>query len=353
MILPRQTSSAFDNHYYRFFNAQQPEKTISSGKSRDANGAITMTGLGHFSSSENWLLHFQSGRYFIRNFDYGGEFQLGLETKTSTEPKLWPRSGVVGQQWTMKKMEGVDGNTFVLTNALLGEEFYLGLNELNPVMTKDLKRGTQWRIEMNESAGMPAAGSGMIEDVDGAESLPPSASSSASPSASSSPPRYTAPSSPTTFPSPQTTLSPASNTSPPHMSSGAIAGITIGILALLAALATLVLVLRSRHNKAKKAAATTSKRSSHLEHYPPISSPLHGSFTKLSEAGAGVTGRYYAREKEVFAYQAGDGGSGPVEIDSVSVGSVAQELSGDCERREREVVELDCGAAPARPREVM
>lgn len=172
MAQRRDTTDDFGISYYRFFNALQPNKTISSGLFRDASGTLNMTDMDNYSSSENWILFAQAGRYFIRNYDYGGKFQLGIDSKTATVPKLLPRNGTLGQQWTLTKT-GAE-KSWVLTNGLLGSDMMLGLEGLKPVMTKDKEKGNVWVIDVNTSAGKPPTGDAMIQSVNDMEVKSPS-----------------------------------------------------------------------------------------------------------------------------------------------------------------------------------
>lgn len=155
-------------HYYRFFNPLQPNKTLSSGLFKDAAGALNMTTMETYSSSENWQLYYQGGRYFIRNYDYGGDWQLGLTTDMRSEPKLIKRSGALGQQWTLAKSS--DGKGYVVTNGLLGNGSYLALSGTNlvPAMQPSTT-GAVWDIQINPSAGSPASGSNMLTDAENFE----------------------------------------------------------------------------------------------------------------------------------------------------------------------------------------
>lgn len=159
----RRDTKDFDYHYYRFFNALSVGNTITTGINKDKDGILEMTVNETYSSSENWLLYQQSGRYFIRNYDYKEGDQLGVESTSRTDPRLLKRSGGLAQQWTLAKAE--DGKGWRLTNGLLGNDTYLGLQGKKPIMTKDTKSGTVWTIEMNESAGIPEATDPRVQNV--------------------------------------------------------------------------------------------------------------------------------------------------------------------------------------------
>ncbi|KAJ4374158.1 hypothetical protein N0V83_002899 [Neocucurbitaria cava] len=101
--------------FYRFINTEITNYTASAGIFLDTNGAIGMDKSDAYSS-ENWQLFPQGGRYFIRNYDYGPGFQLGLTSENRGTPALYPRSGSVAQQWSIMKVDG----GWQLANGLLG-----------------------------------------------------------------------------------------------------------------------------------------------------------------------------------------------------------------------------------------
>jgi hypothetical protein len=164
-LVPREVVGDFDSkHYYRFYNDVQPNKTISSGIQQSAKGALNMTQSSSFSASENWQLYYQGGRYFIRNYDYLGDWQLGVTAESRSEPKLVTRTGALGQQWTLARTS--DGKGYTLTNGLLGNGSYLALSGKNlvPAMQPSTA-GAVWDIQINQSAGSPKEGSNMFGDV--------------------------------------------------------------------------------------------------------------------------------------------------------------------------------------------
>jgi len=137
-----------DTYYYRFFNNVDQNNTMSSGASRPKY--INMTAQGSLSS-ENWQLFPQSGRYFLRNYDYGGEWQLGLTTQSLIIPSMLPRSGDLGQQWILNQWS--DG-TWSLKNELAGNDSFLSLTYAATVPAMDTNSdGSHWNIEINVSAG--------------------------------------------------------------------------------------------------------------------------------------------------------------------------------------------------------
>jgi hypothetical protein len=112
----RDDAPAFDpKMFYTLSPFAQPKSSLSAGISPSPNGAVNVTALGAYSS-ENWQLFSQSGRYFIRNYDYGATWQLGVTDDNRSVPKLYPRSGSINQQWTLNTVDG----GFELSNGLWG-----------------------------------------------------------------------------------------------------------------------------------------------------------------------------------------------------------------------------------------
>lgn len=146
------STSPFDStRWYRFFNtAAGPNFTLSSGISHDPNDPINMTTVSVSGSSENWQLFFQSGIYFIRNFDYN-IMQLGLSASDSSVPHLMYPAGDLGQQWTISQWP--DGN-WKIQNEMLGSLPILGLSPGNTIPAMDPSgTGSHWNISINPSAG--------------------------------------------------------------------------------------------------------------------------------------------------------------------------------------------------------
>jgi hypothetical protein len=142
----RDDSPAFDStSYYTLNNLNLPSYTLSAGVFLDTNGATNITAYGTVSS-ENWQFFYQSGRYFIRNYDYGSKWQLGLTEDSRSTPKLYPRSGSLGQQWTLNKVNG----GWEMTNGLWGEGtmYALPKNWPLPAMRSEAD-GTVWNITSN------------------------------------------------------------------------------------------------------------------------------------------------------------------------------------------------------------
>lgn len=146
------STTSFDpTRWYRFSNTETgPNITLSSGIDRSTNGVINMTIIQTYSSSENWQLLFQSGIYFIRNYDYG-TLQLGVSTSDSSLPSLMEPTGDLGQQWTISQRS--DGN-WKVQNELLGNVSTFGISDGNTVPGMEPSdTGGEWNISINLSAG--------------------------------------------------------------------------------------------------------------------------------------------------------------------------------------------------------
>jgi hypothetical protein len=118
-------SSPFNaKNYYRFFNSIYPNNTISAGLFYAVNGPINMTTSETFSSTENWQIFYQSGLYFIRNYQAGAAIQLGLTADDLSVPRLLNSSGDLGQQWKLNQWS--DG-TWRMTNMLVSNSSSLGI----------------------------------------------------------------------------------------------------------------------------------------------------------------------------------------------------------------------------------
>ena len=138
--------------WYRLFNNARPANiTLSSGISQDTNGALAMTPMNGFSSSENWQFFYQDDRYFIRNYDYRNVFQLGLASATSSKPSILDLKSDLLQQWLVERE---DDGTYIIRSQRPGNVQALGLaiNDNTPQMTSNLDQA-KWVIDPNQSAG--------------------------------------------------------------------------------------------------------------------------------------------------------------------------------------------------------
>jgi hypothetical protein len=97
-------------------------------------------------SSQNWQLFPQGGRWFIRNYDYGPDYQLGLTTQGGGVPTLLRRSGSLGQQWSITPTDG----GYRLTNGLLGNGTALAVpSQVVDIAMQAASVGTIWNITAN------------------------------------------------------------------------------------------------------------------------------------------------------------------------------------------------------------
>jgi hypothetical protein len=107
---------------------------------------VAMTPAGQHGS-ENWQLFLQSGRYFIRNHDYGAQLQLGLAEDNLSTLMLYPRSGSVSQQWVIDPVPG----GWRLSNGIYGTATVLSLpsgGSTVPGMQRE-GAGETWNIISN------------------------------------------------------------------------------------------------------------------------------------------------------------------------------------------------------------
>lgn len=130
--------------FYTFNNTLLASYTLSTGSAKTYS--IQMTSAGS-QSSENWQIFPQGGRFFLRNYDYGSDYQLGLSQTDQSVPKLYPRSGSLAQQWSILAVDG----GYQLVNGLLGNGTWLELAQKNAVspsmQTGD--SGSTWTIMRN------------------------------------------------------------------------------------------------------------------------------------------------------------------------------------------------------------
>lgn len=135
--------------FYQLLPTTYSKVSLSAGNGQGSGtGAINITDFGSVSS-ENWQLFPQGGRYFIRNYDYGAMYQLGLTEQSSQSPRLYIRNGKLEQQWTIKSISG----GYQLINGLTGSGTSLNLPSgfILPAMRSDAG-GETWNIKDNPSA---------------------------------------------------------------------------------------------------------------------------------------------------------------------------------------------------------
>ncbi|KAF2741299.1 hypothetical protein EJ04DRAFT_517871 [Polyplosphaeria fusca] len=294
-VYRRQGQVSFDaNAFYNFYNDVSPENTLSSGQGQDANGTLDMTEEKVFSSSENWQFYFQQGRYFIRNYDYGADWQLGLSKNSMSVPRLMRTSGALGQQWSLTKE---DSGKWKLTNGLLGNDSALALSVGNTVPgMQPSAKGTHWDIVLNPSAGSPQTPD-MLEDVPNFEVSDPvtSSSVSATPSATSAPaspaPTLASTSSPSAASS-SASISSQSNTVPP-LSVGAVVGIAVGGAIVLVVMAFVSYRLWSRRKERGQRVELGDEPKGQVEYYK------HEERVELGGTPVVQKGEYFKHEHRV------------------------------------------------------
>jgi len=135
-----------------FFNPKEYyyiTTTKYSGYNLVSESDKTPAFLGEFNktSSENWQLFFQNGIFFIRNYRWGANLQLGLTPDNKGSPQLYTRSGDLGQQWTLRQV----GANFVMMNGLLGASANFSFPDGvgRPGMYSNTG-GELWNITINE-----------------------------------------------------------------------------------------------------------------------------------------------------------------------------------------------------------
>lgn len=144
--VPRDDSPDFDSReFYTIKIPNIPGGGLNAGNSKDTNGGVRLDKVSK-TSSENWQLFFQSGRYFIRNYDYGPRYQLGVTEEDRTSPRLYRTSGSVTQQWTLSKVNG----GWEIGNELwgAGARYTLPPDSAQPLMRMETD-GSPWNITIN------------------------------------------------------------------------------------------------------------------------------------------------------------------------------------------------------------
>jgi hypothetical protein len=149
----RDDAPAFDpKMFYRLTPNTRPKDTLSAGtftdsKSYGNQGVVSMNTTAA-SSSENWQIYYQSGRYFIRNYDWTPDWQLGLSDDSIDTPKMYYASGKMSQQWTINK---VDGGWALMNGLSVDGSFLSSPSDLpngGPVMKRE-SSGQVWNITAN------------------------------------------------------------------------------------------------------------------------------------------------------------------------------------------------------------
>ncbi|KAF2030350.1 hypothetical protein EK21DRAFT_37517, partial [Setomelanomma holmii] len=230
----RDDTPAFNSSmWYTIRNVADLNYGLSSGQSMQPQGVVDTQAAGSLSS-ENWQLLYQSGKYFIRNWDYGVGWQFGLTSGNRSQPQLHQiTTGGRALQWTVTKVD----NGWQLANGLLGSDTIMVLNPTGalPLMQLGATNGV-WNITQNPSAleSKPLTGTWTSPVSDFETVTPtPSATASSSLAASVVTVSTTLSSTPSISPSTTGTTQPITNSSSSSLSTGAIAGIVLGALLLL------------------------------------------------------------------------------------------------------------------------
>jgi hypothetical protein len=98
------------------------------------------------TSSENWQIFPQGGSYFIRSYDYGSGYQLGLTSDSRYVPRLYARNGNLSQQWNILPVSG----GFELVNGLWGNSTFYSVTGSGVLGMNGDDTGAVWNITRNE-----------------------------------------------------------------------------------------------------------------------------------------------------------------------------------------------------------
>ncbi|KAL6249145.1 hypothetical protein RBB50_004208 [Rhinocladiella similis] len=239
-------SNLFDsNSYYRLSSDRYPNGVhLSDGYNPDIPASLYLGTTGY--SSENWQIFFQEGIYFLRNYDYGAQYQLAIKTVTDSKPQLLPTSGDLTQQWNITVWP--DG-TRRLVNMAVGDFQYLGVSNnsagvIIPVINT-AEDGSHWTFDINSSAGEVseemAAPLSSIAKV--------STTAAATSTAQSTTPATATATEKSSSPAAAAQASTTSKAS--SLGAGAIAGIVVGVVGLIAFLVAAFLVCARKRKRAR------------------------------------------------------------------------------------------------------
>ena len=148
--------------YFRFANDESPNMTLQINSEDDPEAGLIMKTFDDGGMSENWHLYFESGRYFIRNYLHGKDWQLSLSETNTRFPLLRPRAKDLGQQWLIE--EAGTSSKFKLVNELRGPDYVLSLSRDNDVPTMDRAGDSAWDITVN--TGVDPVPDDMMDDVE-------------------------------------------------------------------------------------------------------------------------------------------------------------------------------------------
>lgn len=154
----------FDSRsFYRFHHKIRPNEDL---RIIDPDGDVDMSKF-NTSSSENWQIYYQQGRWFIRPYASSAtlswkDYQLALmeddRGNVGALPRVAKRSGELGHQWTFAQVDdGNGGFGYRISNGLLGNTSFLALtgDGGQPGMQSS-SEGTIWDMQVNRQAGDPS-----------------------------------------------------------------------------------------------------------------------------------------------------------------------------------------------------
>ena len=137
----------------------------SAGGEDDGSSPGTLSLTKYSFSSQNWQIFYQEPVYFIRNFDYKAEYQLGIPQDSPTQPALLPSSGSLMQQWNISLW---DDGTHKLTSMELGDVQVLGvgIKDDQPILVMNAaQNGSHWSFDPNPSDATTNVTDGMLQSV--------------------------------------------------------------------------------------------------------------------------------------------------------------------------------------------
>lgn len=147
MATTDQASLFSPRKYYRIGNINLPGAFLSANPITTTGGTVSLS-LNGSLSSENWQLFAQSGRYFIRNYDFGSSLQLGLSAPSQDIPRMSMSQGLIQQQWSIT---GTTGG-YYLANGLWGNDITLAIGTQLDVNMRPNASANIWSITENASA---------------------------------------------------------------------------------------------------------------------------------------------------------------------------------------------------------
>ncbi|KAI1614319.1 hypothetical protein EDD36DRAFT_464163 [Exophiala viscosa] len=261
--------------YYRLYTDEYGIGTrLNDGIGPDAPNALEL-GEGSYSS-ENWQVFYQDEVYFIRNYDYGAEYQLALNSSDTTQPQLLPATGDLTQQWNITSWS--DG-TWKLVNIGVEQDQYLSVtntttDQIIPAMNTD-DEGSRWTFQINHSAGNASAE--MLEPLSSVATVQTATSSTTA--ASSTATKQATPSSTST-----------STNKSNSLSSGALAGTIVGAVAVIAFLVIAALLMVRKRSRARR------RRTTEIPDPMLETSKYHAYSAPISELAATTSPTYIEKD---------------------------------------------------------